>query len=101
MAKKTTLRQRAEDWIGSVTPHEMASSESFAIAAYEAGHRANRLAKERAVVKAAAAYTKHLLKNETGGTAKQRIAEVGRRLRLWKALEKAVIAYERAKGGAR
>ena len=56
MAKRRTLRERATDWVETVTPHEMASAESFAIAAYEAGARSTRIsAAQRRVVEAAVA----------------------------------------------
>jgi hypothetical protein len=53
MGKRRTLRERATDWVETVTPHEMASAESFAIAAYEAGARSTRIsAAQRRVVEA-------------------------------------------------
>jgi hypothetical protein len=56
MGKRRTLRERATDWVETVTPHEMASAESFAIAAYEAGARSTRIsAAQRRVVEAAVA----------------------------------------------
>ena len=56
MGKRRTLRERATDWVETVTPHEMASAESFAIAAYEAAARSTRIsAAQRRVVEAAVA----------------------------------------------
>jgi len=91
MAKRKTLRERATDWVETVTPHEMASAESFAIAAYEAGARSTRIsAAQRRVVEAAVAMVGAAVVWRTNVVSSN--SPYGR-------LINAVDALERAKGG--
>lgn len=97
MGKRKSVREKALSY-ARVFPKEM---QHLARLAYESGHRANRIsAAERRVVEAAIEYVTKIRAIEIGETnIDMRIAEVGRRKRLWDALENAALNLQRTKGG--